>query len=100
MAFVASDDGGVVVKQSSHESVCNGDLLAVEHHYADVLDRYGGSPLWFVVMLFESHYQLPVLHRQVGRVGEAEGSLDHNNLVFANMNNLSNMIYSYLHYAF
>ena len=53
VAFVACDDGGVVVEQSCHESMGDSDLLAVEHYDADVLDGDCGSPSGVVALFLQ-----------------------------------------------
>ncbi len=55
----------------------DGDLLAVEQDYADVLNGDSGCPFGLVADLLYAGDKLPVLHGKIGRVGETEGAFDH-----------------------
>ena len=66
VALVAGDDGGIIVQQGGHYAMGEGDLPVVEHHDADILDRYGRLFLRLVVMEFQFDHQLSVAEREIG----------------------------------
>ena len=92
MLFVTSDDRTVVVKQRGKERLRDGNLAVVQENHPDVLywDGFDHSviiipgnvrQISFGLWLFDDQLLEP--KREVGRIAEVEGFLDHDCLMIS-----------------